>query len=65
MTHENRIFIDVEVPAPKQDDAAAIKKAVEAAIQEKLEAISTDLYAKINEHRNIIIFRSVRKKGGH
>jgi len=63
MTHQNRIFIDVEVPAPKQDDPTAVKKAIEAAIQEKLDAIPIDLYAKIDDHRNIIIFRSVRKHG--
>lgn len=64
MSFEERIFIDIEVPISPDLAGREAKHAIEHAIKRKLEEIPTEIYEQLRDECNIIVFRSVRPKGG-
>jgi hypothetical protein len=56
------VLPDVEVKRPANDLPANIKKAVQEEIRKRLEAIDTDVFDHLDDHENIILFKSVRPK---
>lgn len=58
------VLPDVKVKKSPNDLPTDIKKAVQAEIRKRLEAIDTDVYDHLDDHENIILFKSVRPKHG-
>jgi len=54
------VLPNVEVKRPPNDLPANIKKAVQDEIRKRLDEINTDVYDHLDDHENVILFRSVR-----
>ena len=54
------VLPDVKVKRPPDDLPGNIKKAVQEEIRKRLDEINTDVYDHLDDHENVILFRSVR-----